>query len=245
MRYFTCLVVALCISASLLFAADQPKISPAEQEVINASQARREAANRRDVAAAAGYISDDCLFSDDDGNLMTKARWIEGLKKMPFEYDHITSSREFVVRLHGDTAILNLRVTGHEQFGDADIVSEQRRTETWMKQNGSWLLIAVQWGNIPVNFRKPVAFDAKVFADYVGEYPWRPGMTDVVTVKDGKLWSKLGEDVAEYLPAGNDSFFIREGDLGTISFVRDAQGRVTGYTYHRVDGQEIHAKRTK
>jgi hypothetical protein len=51
MRYLTCLVVAFCISVSMLFAADQPKYSPAEQEVINASQARREAVNRREIHA--------------------------------------------------------------------------------------------------------------------------------------------------------------------------------------------------
>jgi ketosteroid isomerase-like protein len=81
MRYLTCLVVVLCISASLLFAADQPKYSPAEQEVINVSQARREAVNRRDMETAARYISDDCLFSSDDGNLETKAQVIERLKR--------------------------------------------------------------------------------------------------------------------------------------------------------------------
>jgi hypothetical protein len=30
-----------------------------------------------------------------------------------------------------------------------------------------------------------------------------------------------------------------------VTFARDAQGHVTGYTYHRWDGQEIHAKKTK
>jgi hypothetical protein len=30
-----------------------------------------------------------------------------------------------------------------------------------------------------------------------------------------------------------------------VAFVRDAQGHVTGYTYHRWDGQEIHAKKIK
>ena len=188
MRYFTCLVVAFCISVSMLFAADPPKYTPAEQEVIDASMARREAVNRRDLVAAARFVADDSLFSDDDGNVATKAQAMEASKK-PIEYDRITSSRDFVVRQHGDTAVLNFQVTGHEQFGDVDIVSEQRRTETWMKQNGSWLMIAVQWGNLPVNFRKPVAVDAKVFADYVGEYGWRSGMTDSVTVKDGKLRS--------------------------------------------------------
>ena len=63
--------------------------------------------------------------------------------------------------------------------------------------------------------------------------------------KDGKLWSHLGEDVDEYLPAGTDSFLIREGDLATFTFSRDAQGQVTGYVYYRIDGQEIHVKKIK
>jgi hypothetical protein len=41
-----------------------------------------------------------------------------------------------------------------------------------------------------------------------------------------------------------DSFFIKT-DLGTSAFSRDAQGRVTGYTYHRADGQEIHVRKIK
>jgi len=45
------------------------------------------------------------------------------------------------------------------------------------------------------------------------------------------------------MPAGGDSFFLKEGDLATITFSRDALGRVIAYTYHRIDGQEIHIKK--
>jgi ketosteroid isomerase-like protein len=246
MRYFTCLLVAFCIPASMICATDEPKLSPAQQEVLNVSLARRDASNRRDRAALARYIAEDCLFSTDDGVVITKAQYLEHMGKLPIEYDHSTNPREFVVRLHGNTAVINFRTTAHEQFGDTDIIGQQRRTETWLKQNGSWVLIAIQWDNIPVNFRKPVAADPKVYKDYVGQYEWRPG-DDVETVyfKDGKLWTQTGGDVDEYLPAGDDTFFIREGDLGTSTFIRDTQGRVTGYTYHRVDGQEIHVKKIK
>jgi len=34
-------------------------------------------------------------------------------------------------------------------------------------------------------------------------------------------------------------------NLGSVTFVRDAQGHATGYTYHRNDGQEIHVKKIK
>ena len=242
--YFVCLFVASCICTGMLYGEDQPKLSAAEQEVVNVSMARRDAVNRRDMAALSRYTADDCLLSSDDGIVMTKAQYLEHMGKLPVEYDHSTNQRDFVVRLHGDTAVVNLRTTGHEQFGETDIISEQRRTETWVKRGGSWLLVAVQWDNIPVNFRKPVAVDPSVYKDYVGQYEWRPGLVDTVLVKDGKLWSQLDGDEDEYLPLGAETFFVKT-DLGSVTFSRDAQGHVTGYTYHRVDGQEIQAKKIK
>jgi len=67
-------------------------------------------------------------------------------------------------------------------------------------------------------------------------------------VKDGKLWSRtgndshIGNDEDEYLPLAADTFSVKS-DLGTAVFARDLHGHVTGYTYHRADGQEIHVKR--
>jgi hypothetical protein len=48
----------------------------------------------------------------------------------------------------------------------------------------------------------------------------------------------------EYFPLGSETFFVKN-DLGSVTFVRDAQGHVAGYTYHRWDGQEIRAKKIK
>jgi hypothetical protein len=139
---------------------------------------------------------------------------------------------------------MNYRSTAHEQFTDTDIISEQRVTETYIKHNGSWLLIARQWDNLPVNFRKPVAVDTSGYKDYVGQYEWRLGTTDNIIVKDGKLWSEMGGDPEECLPASGETFFFKD-ELGSISFSRDAGGHVNAYIYHRVDGQEIQAKKIK
>jgi Domain of unknown function (DUF3471)/Domain of unknown function (DUF4440) len=246
MRYLICLLVALCIPASMIRAQDQPKFSPAQQEVLDAHNARIAAAQRHDYATWSRYVADDCIYSDDDGILDTnhKAHVME-LWKLPHDYDYGVNPRDYVVHVYGSTAVLNYRVTIHEQFTDADIISEQRYTVTYIKQNGSWMMVAMQWGNLPVNFHKPVAVDTSVYKDYVGQYEWRP-LDDVetISVKNGRLWSQFPKDENEYLPLSSDTFFLKN-DVGSITFVRDAQGHVTGYTYHRWDGQEIHAKKIK
>jgi hypothetical protein len=244
MRDLTCLLLlALCISASTPSATNPQKLSPVEQEVLDASQARREATNRGDRKDAARYVADDCLFSTDGGSLETKAQWMDQIGKLPVEFLQLTNARDFVVRMHGNTAVINFQVTRHEKFRDTDIITEQRRTETWVKQSGTWLLIAVQWDNIPVNFRKPVTVDPSGYKDYVGRYEWRPrGEIDVVSEKDGKLWSELDGEKDEYLPLGSETFFVKN-DLGNTIFSRDVQGHVAGYTYRRADGQEIHARK--
>lgn len=246
MRCLVLFLLTLSISAHAVSVSQQPKLSPAEQEVLDVSLARRDASNKRDMATLARYIAEDCVFSSDDGTLITKTQYLQHMAKLPAAYDHSTNPRDFVVRVHENTAVVNFRTTAHEQFGDRDILSEQRRTETWMKQNGKWQLLAIHWSNLPVNFRKPVTTDARKLKDYPGEYESRPGdELETVFLKDGKLWSQIQTEVEEYLPAGGDSFFLKEGDLATIEFSRDASGRVVGYIYHRIDGQEIHVKKIR
>jgi ketosteroid isomerase-like protein len=200
---------------------------------------------KRNYAAWSPYVAEDCIFSGDSGYLHTKTQMMDNVKNFPVEYDHGLNQRDFVVHLYGDTAALTYRVSTHEQFTDTDIVTEQRATETFVKQNGKWLLVARAWTNLPINLRKPVAVDTSIYKDYVGQYEWRP-LDDVetVSVKDGKLWTQSGTDVEEYFPLGADAFFIKP-ELGVATFSRDAQGRVTGYTYRKEDGQEIHVKKLK
>jgi hypothetical protein len=160
------------------------------------------------MAALARFLADDCVFSSDEGTVITKAQYLGTHGKLPVAYDYSTNPWDFVVRLHVDAAVINSRTTHTEQFGDTDIISEQRRTETWLMKNGARLLIAIQWKNLPVNSRKPITVDVSLYKDYVGAYESRAGDdSERVFLKDGRLWSEAAGDVAEYLPAGPDAFF--------------------------------------
>ncbi len=69
MRSIACLLVALCLCASMIRAQDQPKFSPAQQEVLDAHKARVEASQKRDYATYSRLVADDVINSDDDGIL--------------------------------------------------------------------------------------------------------------------------------------------------------------------------------
>jgi hypothetical protein len=64
----------------MLYAADQPKLSPAQQEGVNVRRARMDASDRRDAAAWSRLVADDCIFSEDDGALHTKVQIMEPWK---------------------------------------------------------------------------------------------------------------------------------------------------------------------
>lgn len=241
------IAIFLCLAVAPLWAADNPQLAPSQQEVIKVHQVMTEAARKRDFAAWSRYVADDCIFSDDEGELTTKMQIVEQMRNLPLVYDRSENHRDFLVHVYGNAAVLNFRLTAHELFRDSDIITEMRHTQTFVKKEGQWLLIAEQWGALPINFRKPVIADVSNYKDYVGEYEWREGgPVDRVWLKDGKLLARMtGESQDhEYKPLGSGTFFL-EDDLGSVTFVRDAQGHVSGYTYQRADGQEVHAKKVK
>ena len=241
MRSIIFLSGLLC-AFNMLSAADPQKFSPAEQEVLNAMNVRVEADAKHD-GSLARYIADDCIFTDDIGRVFTKAQFLDD--KLPTEYDQVGNRRDFIVHVHRNEAVLNYRATEHERYGDADVITELRVTESYVKQNGFWLLTAKQWGVLPVNFHRAFAGDTRVYKDYVGDYEWRPVVeVETTSVKDGRLWSKIGSFEEEWFPMGADAFF-KKSDFSSYTFVRDGQGTVTGFTYHRYDGQDVHVKKIK
>jgi hypothetical protein len=86
--------------------------------------------------------------------------------------------------------------------------------------------------------------DPETLKNYSGEYTFRLGVSAIYTVEGGHLMDEWKAEKTEALPVAKDTFFEHE-DLGWTTFVRDKQGRVTGYVYHYADGQEATGKKIK
>jgi len=84
-------------------------------------------------------------------------------------------------------------------------------------------------------YNTEITLPAETLAAYAGTYrAQQPDVTLVVTVDSGKglLFSAAGQRAVGLMPESDHSFRFRES-FGTVSFERDATGRVTGLTMHR------------
>jgi len=218
-----------------------------EQEVIKTSQAWNDAFNRRDLEAYGRHMSDDFVGTSDEASPMTKAALIKFLSGRPLEYIQRKEAHDFDVHIFGDTAILTYAFTSFHAWGDTMIKFPTRRIEVFKKKDGAWLAVASQQCYVPTNHRTPIEIDSKVLMDYVGEYDWpRHDDKDIdkYRIEGGQLIGEWRGDKKQFFPMQKDTFFTRD-DLGWTTFMRDPQGRVTGYVYHYPDGQEIAAKKIR
>jgi len=241
---------AWILAAMMLFpmgvvGTDGPAFTSQQQEVLKASEAWLDAFNHRDLEMFARYVADDFIGSTDDGIFMTKGRLLKRLATHPPEQEQRSDMRDVRVHVDGDSAIVNYRISVTEGGFESKPLSFQfRRTEFFQKKDGTWLAIAAHESQLLINHRVPMKIDPRILKDYIGQYTFRPGFPATYTVEDGHLMDEWKGEKTEAFPMAKDTFFERE-DLGWTTFVRDKQGRVTGYVYHYADGQQATGKKIK
>ena len=100
------------------------------------------------------------------------------------------------------------------------------------------------WRNrLRANERREIKVDSKILDAYVGTYELRPSPL-IITKEGDKLMAEgPGQPKAELFAASETEFFLKTADAG-VTFVRDAQGKVT-HLMLRLYGQNIHAEKLK
>jgi hypothetical protein len=241
-----------------LFSASRPRLSTLQSQVAQAGigaaaddQTTREIAeliNQRhealrdfDRGAYGGFIDQSAVFAE-PGEVHTGAQQISEAHptvgyKTAVEHDSpkVTS--------FGQTAVAFYHQSQKEIYGEQSLISRWTVLDTYIKKDGSWVLIAHAQMPEPLK-RQSVKVNPAVFTQYVGQYEWGPGLVDRISVAGGKLMSQLSnEDKPDELqPLNETTFFV--DDEGLIIFEKGASGSVSRYVY-RTKGGEIIAKRIK
>ncbi len=90
--------------------------------------------------------------------------------------------------------------------------------------------------------KKAVAIDPKVFDQYAGDYELQPGFVIKFFRQGDRYFTQAtGQGAAEIFAESETKFFLKVVD-GSVEFVKDAAGKVTGMIL-RQGGQTLHAKR--
>ena len=144
------LVCATLLLGSGLFLAAQnkPANSGDENTILALENAWNQAEEHKDSRALDELLADSLAYTDFDGTFMTKRQFLESTKNSPIQGMQLVNEG-VKVQMFGDSAV----VTGayHEKGVEKGkpYTRHGRFTDTWVKQNGTWLCVASQSTLIP------------------------------------------------------------------------------------------------
>jgi len=212
----------LCLLFAVLLRATDPPIT--EQELVRRTQELYDSIVSGNQAPWKKYFADDSTFSDEKGRTFDKTKLIADITPFPAGYSGAIKIDNVISRIIGDTAILSYDANETETIFGQNLKARYHITDTWLRRNGEWQIIASQAHRY---YEDPAIgkADDKKFPDYIGKYELAPGQTRTVAVENEKLFIERNGKKEELLPETSDLFF-RKGIEGRILFHYDATGKV-------------------
>lgn len=125
------------------------KEAQAEQELRKLEREWLDAYENHDVEAMKRIVADDFTITYENGRVLDKAQTV-GMLKPGTPKDPNTSqwTEDSKVRFYGDTAIITGTYVFKGRNKDKEIMSESRYTDTYIKRNGRWQVVASHLSNI-------------------------------------------------------------------------------------------------
>ena len=199
---------------------------------------------RGDKATFDRIVADDFTGTDESAKVRHKAQERELIQAPPSSIKASLTNEDIQVRIYRDAALVNGRIVYKAQpGGQAEINFQSRFTDTLLKRQGRWQVVARHYSRLPPE-RTAVKLDPKVYDAYVGQYEIGPNFALTVTKEGDKLITQAtGQPKFELLPESEIGFFIKDISALFI-FMRDEKG-VVNQLITIQDGRILAAKRIK
>ena len=175
-----------------------PTNAPAEK-----ASGRTEAELELLSAAASGdwavwnrYLDDSMIYTSEDGRTMTKAQLKEEIKPLPPGFSGTIEVESAEIHVYGDSAVISHEDLERENVFDQKLVSHYHITDTWIRKNGRWRLVASQ---VLVRLQDPASatiVDRRGWDDYVGRYDLSPSVSFTVTREGDRLYGQRSRNGA-------------------------------------------------
>ena len=120
-----------------------PKQSKVEAELMQIERDIGEANIKRDKAFFERIEADEFIYTDSGGGITTKAEDVASLDKPPGEFKLVSYIvDEMKVYVYGKTAVVFGLTTTVSRGKDREITNKSRFTDTFVKRDGRWQLVA-------------------------------------------------------------------------------------------------------
>ncbi len=223
------LVPLLLALASPAFAAGPPP----EQILPQMAQALVDAVAIGDKAVWDKTLSDDILYTDENGDTSTKAQILDSLAPLPPGTSGNIKVENAIVHAHGDTAVMAYDAMETEIYFGQTLRTHYHMTDAWQMRDGRWQLIAEQTQVLPSE-PQPLNASTVNLNGIAGTYTLTEDNTATVTVTGGQvMYQRSGKPAIALVPLGGDAFFQPGAPRGYKIFVRDASGKVTAIADRR------------
>ena len=171
------------------------------------------------------YFAEDCMYFDEKGRNMNKAALLADLSPMPKGYSGSIAIANAKSRIEGGVAILSYDEDEKEVIFGQNLTARYHETDTWMRRNGSWQIVASQ---VLRYYEDPAPGKADVskFAAYVGTYELAPGVSLTISMDGGHIYRRRGEGPKELLTPEATDIFFRKGVEGRILFQYAGSGQL-------------------
>ena len=120
----------------------------AQQEIVRLEHEAHEAFLSADTNALARLLSDDYIFTDAQGQQVTKAEWLADMASGKLRFDSVESTA-LQVRTYGDAAVAIGRVAMKGLYNGEPFEGHHCYTATYVKLDGRWQLVAEQANQLP------------------------------------------------------------------------------------------------
>jgi hypothetical protein len=173
------------------------------------------------------YYADDCLYHDEKGRSMDKAKLVADITPLPKGYSGLIKIKNPESRMTSDTAILTYDLDETETIFGQELHARYHETDTWLRRQGVWQIVAAQ----AFRYYEDPAIgqaDPQKFPAYVGTYELAKESerkTILTAAGENLFMERTGAKRIQLFPEAGDIFF-RKGVEGRILFRFGGDGKV-------------------
>jgi hypothetical protein len=217
-------VLALGLSL-LTLTACKVKNEITQDELVRRTQELFENLAAGDQAPWKKYFADDSMYFDEKGRSMNKAALITDISPLPTGFSGTIKVVKPHSHIEENVAILSYDMDETEVIYGQNLTARYHATDTWMRRNGQWQIVA---GQVLRYYEDPAPgkADPTKFAEDAGSYELAPGNRLTISVDSNQLYRQRGDKPREVLIPEAAGIFFRKGVEGRILFRQADGGKV-------------------